>query len=126
MKEPPPLQPESPEEMRARFPKVLEVVFETPEHVPTRDHYFDFPDGMRICVTLERENGVERHVSVSMLRDTQLWKEAKARDGFGFVSQMLFKLLAEDRYRSISGDTKPLKFDGVSKSSGVPHWRRPE
>jgi hypothetical protein len=120
--------------MRARFGKALEVIFQfgpnadqMPPFSPGADQFFDFEDGMRICVTRDGfGETLERHVSVSFLPDTQLWRECKSRDNFGFVSKMMFKLLAEDRYRAISGDDKPFQFHGFSKTAGVPHWRRPE
>jgi hypothetical protein len=59
-----------------------------------------------------------------------LWQQFKNRDDFGPVSKTMFKILAEDRYRALSGDVEHLPFNGFTNKAkgfkGVPHWRRAE
>jgi hypothetical protein len=136
----PPHQPQSFDKLRARYPKALERVFQygpKGDQRPVTGPYelenqrFDFEDGLRLIVSRDAlGERIDLHVSASIQPGTDLWRQFERRDNFGIVSKMMFKILAEDRWRALSGDKEPLPFNGFTKISagfkGVPHWRRTE
>lgn len=135
-----PFQPQPVEQLKARFPKAVAVVYDWEagrrlavkdlRHLdpvnfregPPADHVFDFKDGMRIIVTqdLEEDNKVFLHVSVGAQVGTQVMRRFSYT---GREGQAVFKDMAMRRYRELSGDRERLFFDGFAKT-GVAHWRR--
>lgn len=125
-------EPQSLEELRARYPAALEYLYivdplvRDPEAIirpgECRANVFDFADGTRLIVSRERfRNQIVLHVSASAAPSSPIY--AEIRDGR--LSRAQFCEYALTGYRAISGDPEPLKFTGFSETMGIPHWFRP-
>lgn len=136
-----PFNPQTLEEMRARYKQALTPLFDyvggqmtkVDEEMVPGDcflktgpgpaHVFDYPNGMRIIITRDREeSGIYLHMSVGLFPGTELWDNLV---GTGEVGQRLIRMAADTRYLDLSGDTEPLEFNGFSER-GIGHWRRLE
>lgn len=135
-----PFNPQPTEELKARFPKALECIYDWEggqklrasdrqpigavdyRQGPLHDHVFDFKDGLRLIVTqdLEEDGKVFLHLSAGAQPGTQVMNRFSYT---GREGQAVFKDLALRRYREISGDKVRLFFDEFLPN-GAAHWRR--
>ena len=131
-----PFTPEPIEALKARYAAALAETFDvesvalgtTQSPGETPANIFDTPDGERLIVSRDAHGGklgCPVHFSYSIHLGT------KAHDRMCKMARRLvgsqniigtFRLHGESLFRLISGETRPLKFVGVSKGSGVPHW----
>jgi|SRR5215467_3399354 len=106
---------ESLEQLKAKFPKALERVWDveaTDGDRPGlhREHVFDFKDGMRLLISKDQflEHGdPDVHVSAS-------WRNAK----FQSVGEMQLQVI---KHWEMLGGTGKFRFIGLSPK-GIPHW----
>lgn len=116
------------EEHRQRYPKAVEEVHDIesirlglaiePGRLP--QNVFDFPDGMRLIVSRERDmlGRISIHFSASFAPESQLWRDIKFRR----VSKNAALDLIIARWREISWSRDEPKLAGFSEEKGVPHW----
>lgn len=109
-----PFQPESDESLRARYHKAVEKPWSIDPKGPTptdgpgkhREHIFDFEDGMRLIISIDKGPEDELlHFSASM---------------FKHIEGDTLKL-AEQRFREMSGCDRPA-YRHIVTPMGVPHW----
>lgn len=116
-----PFQPETIEQLKARYPKALIKTW-IPEDKPIengepsrpglcRDNVFDFEDGIRLVISMDLMNDeVVQHLSGSFIEDIYKGQKKNALD------QMA------RNFWKVSGIEKPLEFLGLTSGKGVPHW----
>lgn len=128
---------ESLADLQARYPKALEVVFDTedmvyrdavrPGKVPA--NLFCFEDGLTLCISRERLRGggkIELHVSAVFANECKIADDyRRARRTISKAQWMdQFARSIPARFELLSGDSRPLKFVGWHRY--VPHWVREE
>ena len=124
-----PYEPQSIDMLRLRFAMALVNVYDTREVLRGRDfgigqnraHVFDCPDGMRLIISRERSpDGLAQfvHISVSWDSTCEFYREVE-REAKGLMDALR---LVERRFRDLSGDTRPLRFLGMTAPKGVPHF----
>lgn len=135
-----PFNPQPIEQLRERFPIALRTIYDwesgfrltaagpgivNPEAYkegPPSENVFDFGDGLRLIVTLDREGtDVFLHISAGAQPGSAVMKKFMFS---GRGGQAVFKDLVTRRFKEVSGDREPLEFNGFAKPSGVGHWRR--
>jgi len=109
-----PFKPESLEQLKARFPKALEKVWEVTDPMPDRpglhrEHLFDFESGMRLLISKDKLIREEPEVHVS---GSWEWNPPIS------IEQM--RRVVGEGYRSLGG-TGLLHFIGFSEAA-IPHW----
>lgn len=116
-----PIKPETMQQMKARFGKAIaepvdaEAVIKGVTSAPSsnRDHVFDFEDGMRLCVSVDRVLDTEfLHVSASGSDEYQ--QTIKGEGIKGMMEDVFLRLAA-------MWGRQPKQPSGVRMSNGVLH-----
>ena len=118
-------EPQSIEELRARYGAAVESVWD-PDLIPDyrpgmlRRHVFDAKDGVRLVIGRETDGEREFiHVSASARETSPLYSSIVA----GLESPKQFVKRVRKRFKEISGDERPLTLVGFSKGKGIPHFK---
>jgi len=137
-----PFNPQPVDQLRAKFPAAIRIVYDWTARVrhsmspqlgdlvnpvsykegPPSENVFDFPDGLRLIITMDKEGPeVFLHISAGAQPNTKVMRQFMFT---GREGQARFKYMVQQRYKEISGDRLPFVFDGFSRPTGVAHWRR--
>lgn len=123
-------EPETERQLRERFERSCDTVYDYRQGFPAvapssrREHVFDYADGLRMIVSLDREDdgAPYLHVSASAVPNSELYRHIS----YGMVRRPQFKQIVEARFEVLSGKPFDLEFCGFSATKAVPHWRRRE
>lgn len=130
-----PHEPQTIEEMKARWPQALEFVYDAKEILNNngirpgecRSNVFDFESGLRVIASVEKSGNAKfLHLSASFGEGTEEYK-AVARFLARSNSHRAFEHWARtvtERMVKIGGkDVEGITFLGMTQR-GVPHWRK--
>lgn len=124
--------PESEDRLRSRFAEAIRSVHD-PESMALgvqerpgemRRNVFDFHDGLRLIVSRDAIPHPTVHLSASVCPNTAAYQRIayQVRRRGHAAAMEEFRSAAEDRFRSISGESRPLTFLGFFPGKGIPHW----
>ena len=131
---PVPINPQTLDALRARYPQSLETVYSAvairdnkatrPGEVPA--NVFDFDDGLRLIISrdLMSDAKVVLHVSASFPPKCRLadsLRDLSSRRKDGLVIRTFLDEIVPKRFAELSGDKRPLVYTGMS-AGGIPHW----
>lgn len=130
-----PFSPEPIEALRARYEAALADPFDEesvrlgstlrPNETPA--NVFDTPDGERLVISRGSHGGVigsPVHVTYGIHKGSKACiRMTKMAQRFGSQNIIgTFKNHGEALFHLISRETRPLKYLGISKGNGIPHW----
>lgn len=125
--EPVPFDPESIAKLSHRYKRALTsrqfdvkriILRREPGPETYREHCFDHESGIRLGIWIQVYPNAAWSLGIVAQRAWAIGPDSNSR--FGLVQ---LALEAMDLFREISGDTKPLRFNGEA-SPGIPCWRR--
>ncbi len=124
-----PFMPETLDVMQARFPLAIEKIIDRRDAMTALDanNIFDFTDGLRIVVTMERD---EREPPPGIMQHVWAWAQPASRvmtwiESGAFRRPEHFAIFARKRFKDLSGIDLPDKC-WMSPTIGIPHWFVPQ
>jgi hypothetical protein len=124
-----PHEPQSLKQLQARFFFALSITYDTTDVISkninfgigqNRQHVFDCEDGLRIILSREREPRGLVFIHVSASWDPTCGFYRAIQQHAATLGDAL--KLVETRYREISGDSRAMRFLGITVPRGIPHF----